>query len=186
MKPFSNVTSHITPLPDINVDTDQIIPKQFLKLVTRSGFGKYLFFDRRNSDFVLDDPQYEHSKILVAGDNFGCGSSREHAVWALQDFGFGVIISTSFADIFYSNCIKNGVLPICIPDTQVLFSEKSEITVNLQEQAIRHTSGVIRFEIDPHHKATLLKGLDDISRTLKYDHMITLFEKNSPIPSVVL
>lgn len=186
MKPFDNVTSRITPLPDHNVDTDQIIPKQFLKLVTRTGFGKYLFFDRKSSDFVLDNPKYKGSKILVAGDNFGCGSSREHAVWALQDFGFDVVISTSFADIFYSNCIKNGVLPICIPDAQILLSEKNSITVDLQRQTIQHTDGTIHFEIDPHHKVTLLEGLDDISRTLQYDDMITLFEKNSPTPSVVL
>ncbi|MXY37985.1 MAG: 3-isopropylmalate dehydratase small subunit [Cenarchaeum sp. SB0664_bin_35] len=186
MKPFLTITSKITPFPEPNVDTDQIIPKQFLKLVTRSGFGKYLFFDRRGPNFVLDNSLYRGSKVLVAGDNFGCGSSREHAVWALQDFGFAVIISTSFADIFYSNCIKNGILPIYTPDTHTLFSEENSITVSLQDQVIRHTSGVIHFEIDPHHKTTLLEGLDDISRTLRYDDMITLFEQNSPTPSVLL
>ena len=119
MEPFRTIRSVATPLAKINVDTDQIVPKQFLKLIQKTGFGKHLFFDWRfekdgkpRRDFVLNDPQYRNSRILLTGDNFGCGSSREHAVWALQDYGFGVIISTSFADIFYSNCLKNGVLPI--------------------------------------------------------------------------
>ena len=124
MKPFQNVKSIITPLDKVNVDTDQIIPKQFLKLVQKSGFGKFLFFNWRydeneniKSDFILNNSKYDGSKILVAGDNFGCGSSREHAVWALDDYGFSVIISSSFADIFFSNCFKNGMLPISLETT---------------------------------------------------------------------
>ena len=121
MEPFENIKSIVTPLDKVNVDTDQIIPKQFLKLVQKSGFGKFLFFNWRydenenmKSDFILNDPKYDGSKILVTGDNFGCGSSREHAVWALDDYGFSVIISSSFADIFFSNCFKNGILPISL------------------------------------------------------------------------
>ena len=136
MKPFGIVRSIVTPLDRVNIDTDQIVPKQFLKLIQKSGFGQYLFFDWRyekdgkpKKDFVLNDLQYKNSKILLVRDNFGCGSSREHAVWALQDYGFQVIVSTSFADIFYSNCFKNGVLPIRVNEQtlQKLFSTKSEI-----------------------------------------------------------
>ena len=189
MKPFQTVSSRITPFLDPNVDTDQIIPKQFLKLVTKSGFGKYLFYDRRGSDFILDDTKYKGSEILVAGDNFGCGSSREHAVWALQDFGFSVIVSTSFADIFYSNCIKNGVLPVRLPhnDIKKITAENDPITVSLKEQTIYvpHNDNTIHFEIDPHHKETLLEGLDDISRTLRHESEIIQFEKDSLIPSVL-
>ena len=126
MEPFIKVSSIVTPLDKVNVDTDQIVPKQFLKLVQKSGFGKFLFYNWRfnenevpNPDFVLNDPKYRNSKILVAGDNFGCGSSREHAVWALQDFGFSVIVAPSFADIFFSNCFKNGILPIAIDSKTV-------------------------------------------------------------------
>ncbi|MFB5618673.1 MAG: 3-isopropylmalate dehydratase small subunit [Candidatus Nitrosomaritimum aestuariumsis] len=126
MDAFKKIKTIITPLDQVNVDTDQIVPKQFLKLVQKSGFGKYLFYNWRydsnenqNPDFILNDKKYENSKILVTGDNFGCGSSREHAVWALQDYGFSVIISTSFADIFYSNCFKNGVLPITLDEKTV-------------------------------------------------------------------
>ena len=134
MKPFGIVRSIVTPLDRVNIDTDQIVPKQFLKLIQKSGFGQYLFFDWRyekdgkpKKDFVLNDLQYKNSKILLVRDNFGCGSSREHAVWALQDYGFQVIVSTSFADIFYSNCFKNGVLPIRVNEQtlQKLFSTKS-------------------------------------------------------------
>ena len=123
MQSFKKIKTMITPLDKINVDTDQIVPKQFLKLVQKSGFGKFLFYnwryddqERLKSDFILNDPKYKNSKILVVGDNFGCGSSREHAVWALQDYGFSVIIAPSFADIFYSNCFKNGILPIMLDD----------------------------------------------------------------------
>ena len=146
MEPFENVKSIVTPLDKVNVDTDQIIPKQFLKLVQKSGFGKFLFFNWRydenenmKSDFILNDPKYDGSKILVAGDNFGCGSSREHAVWALDDYGFSVIISSSFADIFFSNCFKNGILPISLESQIVekLLQETSPIEIDLENQIIK-------------------------------------------------
>lgn len=184
----------ITPLDKINVDTDQIVPKQFLKLVQKSGFGKFLFYnwryddqERLKSDFILNDPKYKNSKILVAGDNFGCGSSREHAVWALQDYGFSVIIAPSFADIFYSNCFKNGILPIMLDDKIVekLQQETGEIEVDLENQIIKTIFENISFDIDSHKKKILLEGLDDISQTLLYEKEISEFEKHSKIPSVL-
>ena len=184
----------ITPLDKVNVDTDQIVPKQFLKLVQKSGFGKFLFYNWRyddqehlKSDFILNDPKYKNSKILVAGDNFGCGSSREHAVWALQDYGFSVIIAPSFADIFYSNCFKNGILPIMLDDKIVekLQQETGEIEVDLENQIIKTSSEEISFDIDSHKKKILLEGLDDISQTLLYEKEISEFEKHSKIPSVL-
>ena len=193
MKPFTKVKSVITPLDKVSVDTDQIIPKQFLKLVHKTGFGKYLFYNWRfdndapNPDFVLNDSRYQNSKILVAGDNFGCGSSREHAVWALQDYGFSVIISPSFADIFYSNCFKNGVLPITLDQKLVnhLQEETGEVEVDLEKQLIKTPSEEISFEIDPHKKKILLEGLDEIAQTLQYEKEITEFEKKSKVPSVL-
>lgn len=189
MEPFRTVHSRVTPLPDPNIDTDQIIPKQFLKLVSRSGFGRYLFYDRRReggSGFVLDDPRYAGSRILVAGDNFGCGSSREHAVWAIKDFGFGVVVSTSFADIFYSNCIKNGVLPVRLPaaDLAHLMEERGEVVVDLGRQSIRTASRTISFRMDPYKRIMLLEGLDEISQTLQHEDRISRFEAASPYPSV--
>ena len=194
MEPFIKVNSVVTPLDKVNVDTDQIVPKQFLKLVQKSGFGKFLFYNWRfnenevpNSDFVLNNPKYVKSKILVAGDNFGCGSSREHAVWALQDFGFSVIIAPSFADIFFSNCFKNGVLPITLDSKTVekLQSENDPIDVDLENQTITTLNDKIHFDIDPHKKKILLEGLDDIAQTLQFEDKITDFEKNSKIPSVL-
>ncbi len=194
MKPFRNVQSVITPLDKVNVDTDQIVPKQFLKLVQKTGFGKYLFFDWRFDDdqkplpeFVLNDKKYENSKILVTGENFGCGSSREHAVWALQDYGFSVIIAPSFADIFYSNCFKNGILPIRLENKIVskLLEEKSTIEIDLQNQLIITESEKIPFEIDDYKKNILLKGLDDIALTLQLEEKITKYEKTSKIPAVL-
>ncbi len=194
MKPFRNVQSVITPLDKVNVDTDQIVPKQFLKLVQKTGFGKYLFFDWRFDDdqkplpeFVLNDKKYENSKILVTGENFGCGSSREHAVWALQDYGFSVIIAPSFADIFYSNCFKNGILPIRLENKIVskLLEEKSKIEIDLQNQLIITESEKIPFEIDDYKKNILLKGLDDIALTLQLEEKITKYEKTTKIPSVL-
>ncbi|OLD23080.1 MAG: 3-isopropylmalate dehydratase small subunit [Thaumarchaeota archaeon 13_1_20CM_2_39_11] len=185
MEPFRTVRSVATPLDKINVDTDQIVPKQFLKLIQKTGFGKHLFFDWRfekdgkpRRDFVLNDPQYRNSRILLTGDNFGCGSSREHAVWALQDYGFGVIISTSFADIFYSNCLKNGVLPIKVRQQtlQKLFETKSEIEVDLENQLIKLEDTKIPFEIESHWKKILLQGLDDIEITLKHEDKISKYE----------
>lgn len=189
MEPFRTVHSTVTPLPEPNIDTDQIIPKQFLKLVSRSGFGRYLFYDRRRedgSDFVLDDPRYAGSRILVAGDNFGCGSSREHAVWAIKDFGFSVVASTSFADIFYSNCIKNGVLPIRLPasDLDHLMGERGEVVVDLGRQTIRTASRTISFRMDPYKRIMLLEGLDEIAQTLQHEDQIARFEEASPYPSV--
>jgi len=185
----------ITPLDKVNVDTDQIIPKQFLKLIQKSGFGKFLFFDWRydehenkRPDFVLNDSRYANSKILVAGDNFGCGSSREHAVWALLDYGFSVIIAPSFADIFFSNCFKNGILPISLDEKTVekLQKETNPIEVDLEKQTITTPSEKIFFNIDPHKKKILLEGLDDIAQTLQYEDKITEFEKNSGIPPILI
>ena len=188
MKPFSKINSIITPFDKANVDTDQIIPKQFLKLITKSGFGKFLFYDWRFNhdgkekvDFILNDLHYQNSQILVTNENFGCGSSREHAVWALKDFGFDVIISPSFADIFYSNCFKNGVLPIIldIENIKKLLNFKDKIELDLQSQTINFGSESINFQIDSHRKTRLLEGLDDIDLTLKEDEKIENFEKNS-------
>ena len=194
MEKFQKIISVVTPLDKINVDTDQIVPKQFLKLVQKSGFGKYLFYnwrfdsnDNPNSDFILNDPKYKKSKILVAGDNFGCGSSREHAVWALQDYGFSVIIAPSFADIFYSNCFKNGILPISLARKTVeeLQHSTSEIKVDLKNQIIIIDSNQIHFDIEPHKKKILLEGLDDIALTMQYEDKISEFEKNTIVPSVL-
>ena len=194
MKPFQNVNSIVTPLDKVNVDTDQIIPKQFLKLVQKSGFGKFLFFNWRydeneniKSDFILNDSKYTGSKILVAGDNFGCGSSREHAVWALDDYGFSVIISSSFADIFFSNCFKNGILPISLESKTVekLLCETNSIEVDLENQIIKTFSEDIPFEINSHKKKILLEGLDDIAQTFQFEDEISKFEEKSTIPSVL-
>jgi 3-isopropylmalate/(R)-2-methylmalate dehydratase small subunit len=194
MESFNNVTSIVTPLDKVNVDTDQIVPKQFLKLVQKSGFGKYLFFnwrydenENKKPDFVLNDSRYEDSKILVAGDNFGCGSSREHAVWALLDYGFSVIIAPSFADIFLSNCFKNGILPIILDEKTVeqLQQETSVIEVDLKNQLIKTPSEKISFEIDSYKKKVLLEGLDDIDQTFQYEEKISKFEKESKVPSVL-
>ena len=194
MEPFKKVSSIITPLDKVNVDTDQIVPKQFLKLVQKSGFGKFLFFnwrynenDVKKPDFVLNDSKYENSKILVAGDNFGCGSSREHAVWALLDYGFSVIIAPSFADIFFSNCFKNGILPITLEQNIVekLQQENGIVEVDLENQTIKTPSEQIPFEIDSYKKKILLEGLDDIAQTFQYEDKISAFERESKIPSVL-
>jgi len=194
MDSFKKITSIVTPLDKVNVDTDQIVPKQFLKLVQKSGFGKFLFFNWRydeqeneKSDFVLNNPKYENSQVLVAGDNFGCGSSREHAVWALLDYGFAVIIAPSFADIFFSNCFKNGVLPITLDQKIVekLLQETGTIEVDLENQIIKTPSSEISFEIDSYQKKILLEGLDDIAITFQYEDKISDFEKQSKIPSVL-
>ena len=193
LKPFSKVTSIITPFDRANVDTDQIIPKQFLKLITKSGFGKFLFYDWRfdhngkpKDDFVLNNSRYENSQILVTNENFGCGSSREHAVWALKDFGFNVIISPSFADIFYSNCFKNGVLPIILDIEKIhkLLQFEDEVELDLDSQKITLLDESINFEIDSHRKIRLLKGLDEIDLTLKEDEKIEKFENDSSIVSI--
>jgi len=194
MDSFKKISSIVTPLDKVNVDTDQIVPKQFLKLVQKSGFGKFLFFnwrfdeqENKRPDFILNDPKYENSQILVAGDNFGCGSSREHAVWALLDYGFAVIIAPSFADIFFSNCFKNGVLPITLDQKIVekLLEETGMLEVDLENQIIKTPSSEIPFEIDSYQKKILLEGLDDIAITFQYEDKISDFEKQSKIPSVL-
>jgi len=187
MEQFKKIKSIVTPLDKVNVDTDQIIPKQFLKLVQKTGFGQYLFYDWRfengdkhREDFVLNNPKYYDSKILLTRDNFGCGSSREHAAWALLDYGFRVVIAPSFADIFYNNCFKNGILPIRLDSQSVekLFNNSFEVEVDLQNQIITTGDIVIPFEIEHHRKKTLLEGLDDIAVTLQYEDKITMYEKS--------
>jgi 3-isopropylmalate/(R)-2-methylmalate dehydratase small subunit len=194
MESFRKIKSIVTPFDKVNVDTDQIVPKQFLKLIHKTGFGKFLFYNWRFDSngnqipsFILNDPKYQNSKILITRDNFGCGSSREHAVWALKDYGFFVIIAPSFADIFYSNCFKNGLLPIKLDSKTVdsLFQTSSEIEVDLEAQKITTQTETISFEIDEHRKQILLKGLDDIAMTLEYEAEISDYEKQATIPSLL-
>lgn len=191
MQPFTVLTGVAAPLRIINVDTDMIIPKNYLKTIKRTGLGTGLFAEMRfepdgseNPDFVLNQPAYRKAQILVAGDNFGCGSSREHAPWALLDFGIRCVISTSFADIFYNNCFKNGILPIVVSpeELEALFEDaergaNATVSVDLESQEIRGPDGgVIRFEIDPFRKHCLLNGLDDIGLTLEKAPAIESFE----------
>ena len=182
------------PLDRANIDTDAIIPKQFLKSIKRSGFGPNLFDEWRyldhgevgmdnskrpiNPDFVLNDPQYEDAQILLTRRNFGCGSSREHAPWALEDFGFRAIIAPSFADIFYNNCFKNGILPIVLSSEIVdtLFTYQGEIVINLEEQSVKTEDNIYNFEVDAERKRRLINGLDDIGLTLQYEDQIRSFE----------
>ena len=192
MQKFDTLTGIAAPLPLVNIDTDMIIPKQFLKTIKRSGLGVNLFdemrYDRQGNeipDFVLNKPAYRNAQILVAGDNFGCGSSREHAPWALLDFGIRCVISTSFADIFYNNCFKNGILPIVLPQADVdKLMEDAErgsnatVTVDLESQTISGPDGgEITFEVDPWRKHCLLNGLDDIGLTLEKAPAIDAFEE---------
>jgi 3-isopropylmalate/(R)-2-methylmalate dehydratase small subunit len=191
MKKFTVLEGVAAPLRVINVDTDMIIPKQYLKTIKRSGLGKGLFSEQRfredgseNPDFVLNKPAYRQAKILVAGDNFGCGSSREHAPWALADFGIQCVISTAFGDIFYNNCFKNGMLPIRVSpeDLEKLFDDaergaNATLTVDLEKQEIRGPDGgVIKFDVDPHRKHCLLNGLDDIGLTKVKQDRIDSYE----------
>jgi 3-isopropylmalate/(R)-2-methylmalate dehydratase small subunit len=191
MQPFTTLTGVAAPLPMVNVDTDMIIPKQFLKTTKRTGLGSALFFEMRtrpdgspNPDFVLNKPAYKNAKLLIAGANFGCGSSREHAPWALLDFGIRCIIAPSFADIFYNNCFKNGVLPIAVPQEQVdrLMEDASlganaVISVDLERQEIVRPDGSrIHFDIDPFRKQCLLNGWDDIGLTMRHEKDISDFE----------
>jgi 3-isopropylmalate/(R)-2-methylmalate dehydratase small subunit len=179
--------SKATPLDRVNVDTDQIVPKQFLKLVNRSGFGKYLFYDWRfdmggkpRADFVLNNPKYSNRQILLTRDNFGSGSSREHAVWAIVDYGFKAIIAPSFADIFYNNCLKNGALPVRLPSCEVdyLFSDDDlSIEIDLAKQSVTAGLHTMHFEIDNFYKKLLLEGLDGIGLTLKLEDHISRYEK---------
>ncbi len=191
MEKFTKLTGIAAPLPLTNVDTDMIIPKQFLKTIKRSGLGKALFYEMRydengneNPDFVLNREPWRRASILVALDNFGCGSSREHAPWALLDFGIRCVIAPSFADIFYNNCFQNGILPVVLPkkDVDALMSvagsDNPELTVDLENQEIRAPNGVvIRFDIDPFRKHCLLEGLDNIGLTLQKLDRIEAFEK---------
>jgi 3-isopropylmalate/(R)-2-methylmalate dehydratase small subunit len=194
MEPLRIIKSKAIPLDMVNIDTDQIIPKQFLKLVHRTGYGKYLFYDWRfdkdgklKGDFVLNYPKYAGRQILLTHDNFGSGSSREHAAWAIHDYGLKAIIAPSFADIFYNNCFKNGLLPIRIDHTEVeyLFSkvEEMEIEINLPKQEIITTNTTnprtIHFEIEESKKKILLEGLDEIGITMQFDHFITEYENRS-------
>jgi 3-isopropylmalate/(R)-2-methylmalate dehydratase small subunit len=181
MKPFTKHTGIVAPLDRANVDTDQIIPKQFLKRIERTGFGEFLFYDWRylldgqfDPSFVLNQPRYRGASILVAGKNFGCGSSREHAPWALGEFGFRVIIAPSFADIFANNCFKNGMLPIALPEEQVKeLMQRDELTVDLERQMIDDQIG---FKIGEFQRYCLLEGLDDIGLTLRHEDAIREYE----------
>ena len=196
MEKFEKFSGIAAPMPLVNIDTDMIIPKQFLKTIKRSGLGVNAFAEMRYKsdgseveDFVLNKPAYRDSSILVAGDNFGCGSSREHAPWALSDFGIKVVVSTSFADIFFNNCFKNGMLPIILPADQVEIlmndSEKgsnARIEVDLEAQTITSADGkVFSFEVDPFKKHCLLNGLDDIGLTMEKSSSIDAFEKKLEI-----
>ena len=191
MDKFTTLTGVAAPLPIMNVDTDMIIPKQYLKTIARTGLGKGLFSEMRyrddgsvNPDFVLNQPAYANTKILIVGDNFGCGSSREHAPWALLDYGIRSVISTSFADIFYNNCFKNGILPIKVAQVDIdkLMDDAARganatITIDLEAQEIRGPDGgVVTFDIDPFRKHCLLNGLDDIGLTLQKAEKIDAFE----------
>ena len=188
MRKFNTLKSIPAYLPIVNIDTDMIIPKQFLKTIKRTGLGKNLFFEMRYDengnvihDFVLNKDPYNNSKILIAGNNFGCGSSREHAPWALLDFGITCVISSSYADIFYNNCFKNGILPIILEDEKIkelseYAKRKEEISINLSEEKILYGNNEISFKIDPFKKKCLLEGLDDIALSLKKSEKIEQFE----------
>jgi 3-isopropylmalate/(R)-2-methylmalate dehydratase small subunit len=196
MQKFTTLTGVAAPLPMINVDTDAIIPKQFLKTIKRTGLGTYLFYELRydeqgkeKPDFVLNKPAYRKAQILVTEENFGCGSSREHAPWALADFGIRCIISTSFADIFHNNCFQNGILPIKVSkeDLAKLMDDakrgaNATITVNLEKQEIRGPDGgLVTFEVDPFHKRCLLEGLDNIGLTLQSEAAIGAYEERAQL-----
>jgi len=194
MKKFTSLSSIATPLDRANIDTDAIIPKQFLKSIKKSGFGPNLFDEWRyldhgepgmdnskrpiNPDFVLNNPKYSKAQILLTRRNFGCGSSREHAPWALEDFGFRAIIAPSFADIFYNNCFKNGILPVVLSSEIVdgLFEYTGNIVINLHDQSVTTDTHSFEFNVDPERKRRLINGLDDIGLTLQYEDQIRLFE----------
>jgi len=192
MEPFIKHTGLVAPLDRVNVDTDQMVPKQFLKLLTREGYGRVLFYDwrylpgeRPNPDFVLNAPRYKGASIILARANFGCGSSREHAPWAILDYGFRAILAPSYADIFYNNCFKNGILPVTLTNEQMdeLFARTEtnqgyKLTVDLEQQVVADDRGLrYSFSIDPFRRECLLKGLDDIGLTLQHESEIAAFEK---------
>ena len=190
MQKFTKLKSIPAYLPIVNIDTDMIIPKQFLKTIKRTGLGKNLFYEMRYDeqgrvidDFILNKDPFNNSKILIAGKNFGCGSSREHAPWALLDFGITCVISSSFADIFFSNCFKNGILPIILDDEKIkelaeYANRKEEISVDLNEEKIIYGNNEVNFKVDEFKKKCLLNGLDDIALSLKKSDKIENFEKN--------
>jgi 3-isopropylmalate/(R)-2-methylmalate dehydratase small subunit len=195
MKPFTTMTGLVAPIDRVNVDTDQMVPKQFLKLLTREGYGRFLFYDWRylpgdkpNPDFVLNKPRYKGASVLLARANFGCGSSREHAPWAILDYGFRAILAPSYADIFYNNCFKNGILPVTLSNEQIdeLFkrtaaTEGYRVTVDLEQQVVTDDQGLrYSFTVDPFRRECLLKGLDDIGLTLVHESKITAFETKHP------
>jgi 3-isopropylmalate/(R)-2-methylmalate dehydratase small subunit len=189
MQKFNTLKSIPAYLPIVNIDTDMIIPKQFLKTIKRTGLGKNLFFEMRYDDdgkeikdFSLNNEPFNNSKILIAGNNFGCGSSREHAPWALLDFGITCVISSSYADIFYSNCFKNGILPIILEEEKIkelseYSNRKEEISIDLTEQKITYGNNEIKFDIDPFKKKCLIEGLDDIALSLEKSQKMDVFEK---------
>jgi 3-isopropylmalate/(R)-2-methylmalate dehydratase small subunit len=198
MEPFRTHRGHVAPLDRVNVDTDQIIPKQFLKRIERTGFGQFLFYDwrfsadgKKNAGFILDEPRYAGASILVAGRNFGCGSSREHAVWALADFGFRAVISSSFADIFANNSTKNGFLAVKLTEnesTELLRRAREikdyQLTIDLEQCEVRDDQGFrAKFPIDEFVRHCLLNGLDDISLTLQHEAEIAAYEALHPVPS---
>jgi len=190
MQEFISIKGVPTYLPILNIDTDMIIPKQFLKTIKRTGLGQNLFFELRYDekgneikDFILNQKPHNNSKILIVGKNFGCGSSREHAPWALLDFGITCVISSSYADIFYNNCFKNGILPIILKEEKIkelseYSNRKEEISVDLREQKIIYGNNEVKFDIDPFKKKCLLEGLDDIALSLEKSDKITSFEKD--------
>jgi 3-isopropylmalate/(R)-2-methylmalate dehydratase small subunit len=190
MQKFNSLTSIPAYLPIVNIDTDMIIPKQFLKTIKRTGLGKNLFFEMRYEDngneikdFILNQKPHNQSKILITGKNFGCGSSREHAPWALLDFGITCVLSSSYADIFYSNCFKNGILPIILPEEKIkelseYSKRKEEISIDLKKEKIIFGNSEIKFDVDPFKKKCLLEGLDDIALSLEKKEKITSFEEN--------
>jgi 3-isopropylmalate/(R)-2-methylmalate dehydratase small subunit len=197
MKPFTVHRGRVAPLDRVNVDTDQIIPKQFLKRIEKTGFGQFLFYDwrfgadgKKNPDFILHEPRYEGATILVAGKNFGCGSSREHAVWALADFGFRAVISSSFADIFANNSTKNGFLAVRLSDDEVATLMKRaeeidqyQVTIDLEKQEVRDDQDLrARFAMDEFVRHCLLNGLDDIGLTLQHEKDIAAYEAQHPAP----
>jgi 3-isopropylmalate/(R)-2-methylmalate dehydratase small subunit len=200
MQPFTKHSGLVAPMDRVNVDTDQIVPKQFLKALTREGFARTLFYDWRyltgekpNPDFVLNFPRYRGASILVARANFGCGSSREHAPWALLDYGFRALLAPSFADIFYNNCFKNGILPVTLSDAEIdeIFrrteaEEGYELTVDLEGQTVSDESGLrLNFTVDPFRRECLLNGWDDIGLTLRHEGEITAYERDHQPKSVL-
>lgn len=194
MEPFQDVKSKLIPLDMMNVDTDQIIPKQFLKLIQKTGYGDFLFYDWRfdhggnlKNGFILNDPKYNERQVLLTRDNFGCGSSREHAVWALFDYGIRVVIASSFADIFYNNCFKKGLLPIYLNQNEIEYifnlvhSDDVIAEISLAKQTISVSEKLINFNIDPTRKKMLLEGIDEISFTLSLNDQILDYEKASRV-----